>query len=201
MMRIARLLALLALLAVATGARADEKKKTDQKSEHKKSDKPTFHAMKTSTVSAKVKSVDQKTRMVTVVNDEGESTTFKADSRVKNLKQVKPGDVISATLTESLSARVMDPNEAVPVASQGSSTASAPAGAKPAAYHVEDAYVVAQVVAVDKENMVVTLKGPKGNTYPVKAREKKNIDKLAVGDNIEIHAARALALEVTTPQK
>ncbi|MFL5250173.1 MAG: hypothetical protein ACJ783_15865 [Myxococcales bacterium] len=200
MMRIARLMAVLALLAVATGARADEKK-SDQKSAQKKAEKPTFRAVKTSTVTAKVKSVDQKTRMVTLVNDDGESTTFKADSRIKNLKQVKPGDVVSATLTETLTARVMNPSEAVPVAAQGSSTASAPLGAKPAAYHVEDAYVVAQVVALDKENMVVTLKGPKGNTYPVKARDKKNVDKLAVGDNIEIHAARALALEVSTPQK
>jgi ribosomal protein S1 len=199
-MRIARLMAVLAVLAVATSARADEKK-ADQKSAQKKADKPTFHAMKTSTVTAKVKSVDQKTRMVTLVNDDGESTTFKADNRIKNLKQVKPGDVVTATVSETLTARVMNPSEAIPVASQGSSTASAPLGAKPAAYHVEDAYVVAQVVAIDKENMVVTLKGPKGNTYPVKAREKKNVDKLAVGDSIEIHAARALALEVSTPQK
>jgi hypothetical protein len=200
-MRMARLIAVLALLAVATGARADEKKKTDPKAEQKKGDKPTFKAMKTSTVTAKVKSVDQKTRMVTLVNEEGESTTFKADDRIKNLKQMQPGDVVTATLTETLTARVMDPKEAVPVASTGESTASAPVGSKPAAYHVADAYVVAQVVALDKENMVVTLKGPKGNTYPVKAREKKNVEKLAVGDNIEIHAARALAVEVSTPQK
>jgi len=194
-MRIAKILAVFALLLAATSARADEKKaSSDQK-------KPTFKAMKTSTVTAKVKSVDQKTRMVTLVNDDGESTTFKADNRIKNLKQVKPGDVVSATLTETLTARVMDPKEAVPIASQGSSTASAPAGAKPAAYHVEDAYVVSQVVAIDNENMVVTLKGPKGNTYPVKARDKNNVAKLAVGDNIEIHAARALALEVSTPKK
>jgi len=200
-MRIARLMAVLALLAVASGARADEKKADQKQSGQKKADKPTFKAMKTSTVTAKVKSVDQKTRMVTLVNEDGESTTFKADQRIKNLKQVKPGDVVSATLTETLTARVMNPSEAVPVASAGASTASAPQGAKPAAYHVEDAYVVAQVVAIDKENMVVTLKGPKGNTYPVKARDKNNVAKLAVGDNIEIHAARALALEVSTPQK
>ena len=38
MMRIARLMAVLALLAVATGARADEKK-SDQKSAQKKAEK------------------------------------------------------------------------------------------------------------------------------------------------------------------
>ena len=52
-----------------------------------------------------------------------------------------------------------------------------------------------------KENMIVTLKGPKGDAFPVKAREKKNVAKLAVGDNVEIHATQALAVEVTTPKK
>ena len=45
---------------------------------------PSFSASKTSTVTSTVKSVDQKTRMVTLVNQDGE-VTFKADKRVKNL--------------------------------------------------------------------------------------------------------------------
>jgi hypothetical protein len=190
-MRFANLVAAFVLCGALTGARAGEKK----------ADKPSFKATKTSTVTSTVQSVDQKTRMVTLKNEEGESVTFKADDRIKNLKQMKKGDLVTATLTETLTARVLSKEEAVPIASEGSSVASAPAGMKPAAYKVEDSYVVAEVVAIDKPNMIVTLRGPKGNTYPVKAKEKKNVDKLAVGDHIEIHAARALAVEVTTPQK
>src|SRR5439155_2778530 len=99
-MQIARLAAVLAVLGAAMAVRADE-------------GKPTFHAEKTSTVTSKVKAVDQKTRMMTLANDQGE-VTFKADNRVKNLKQVKPGDVVTATLTESLDARVLKPGESVP---------------------------------------------------------------------------------------
>lgn len=199
-MKIARFAALSLLLGSATLARAEEKKQDAQKQE-KKHDKPSFHASKTSTVTSKVKSVDQKTRMVTVVNDSGEELTFKADQRVKNLAQVKPGDLITATVTESLTARVLKPGESVPVASEGSTLASAPLGSKPAAYAAKEAYVVATVVAIDKENMIVTLKNAKGETFPVKGREKKNVDKLAVGDNIEIHATQSMAVEVTTPKK
>jgi hypothetical protein len=185
-MKIARL-ALVLALGFAGIARAD--------------DKPTFHASKTSTVTAKVKSVDQKTRMVTLVNEQGEEITFKADDRIKNLKQVKKGDVLTATVTESLNARVLKPGEAVPMASEGATAATAPLGAKPAGYAAKEVYVVATVAAIDKDNMIVTLKGPKGNAYPVKARDKNNVAKLAVGDNIEIHATKALAIEVTTPKK
>src|SRR5213082_2342665 len=141
-MKIARLAAVLLMLGASTAARADE-------------EKPSFHAVKTSTVTSKVKAVDQKTRMVTLVNNEGE-VTFKADDRIKNLKQMKPG-------------------ESVPEASEGSTLASAPLGQKPAGYAAKEVYVVATIAAIDKENMIVTLKGPKGDAFPVKAREKKNV--------------------------
>ena len=57
------------------------------------------------------------------------------------------------------------------------------------------------VAGVDKDAGTVTLKGPKGNTYPIKAKDKKKVAKLAVGDNVEIHAVQELAIEVTTPGK
>jgi TusA-related sulfurtransferase len=164
-------------------------------------DKPTFHASKTSTVTSKVKSVNQKTRMVTLVNDAGEEVTFKADQRIKNLKQLKKGDVVTATVTETLSARVLDPGETPTAAASGSTVASAPLGAKPAGYAAKEVYVVATIAAIDKDNMIVTLKNAQGEAFPVKAREKKNVEKLAVGDNIEIHATQSLAVEVTTPKK
>ncbi len=184
-MKIAKLAAVF-VFAVATVALADVQK-------------PTFHASKTSTVTSKVKAVDQKTRMVTLVNDSGEEITFKADQRVKNLKQVKPGDVVTATVNETLDARVLKPGETVPQASEGSTVGSAPLGAKPAGYAAKEVYVVATIAAIDKENMIVTLKTPNGEAFPVKAKEKKNVEKLAVGDNIEIHATKSLAVQVTTP--
>jgi Cu/Ag efflux protein CusF len=186
-MHIARIATLVAVLCAAAATRADD-------------EKPSFAAVKTSTVTSRVKSVDQKTRMVTLVNDDGE-VTFKADNRVKNLAQVKPGDIVTAVLTESLTARVLKPGESIPVAAEGSSVATAPLGQKPAGYEAREAIVVATIAAIDKKNMIVTLKGPKGNTYPVKAKDPKNVDKLAVGDNVEIHAKRALAIEVSSPRQ
>jgi hypothetical protein len=186
-MRIPTLAAVL-VLAFAGLARADEQK-------------PTFHASRTETVTAKVKAVDQKKRMVTLVNDAGEEIKFKADERIKNLKQVKKGDVLTATLNESIDARILKPGETPRIASEGSTMATAPQGSKPSAYAAKEHYVTATIAAIDKENMVVTLKGPDGNTFPVKARKKENVDKLAVGDNVEIHTTQAVAVEVTTPQK
>jgi Cu/Ag efflux protein CusF len=185
-MRINRLAVVLAFAGFAATARAE--------------DKPSFAATKTSTVTSTVKSVDQQTRMVTLANQDGE-VTFKADDRVKNLAQVKPGDTVTATVTESLSARVLKKGEAVPQASEGSTVAGAPLGAKPAGYAAKEVLVVATIAAIDKKNLIVTLKGPKGNAYPIKAKDKNNVAKLKVGDQVEIHATKSMAIEVTTPKQ
>jgi len=185
-MRIGKLAVVLAFAGFAGTSRADEK--------------PSFSATKTSTVTSTVKSVDQQTRMVTLANQDSE-VTFKADDRVKNLAQVKPGDTVTATVTESLSARVLKKGEAIPQASEGSTVAGAPIGAKPAGYAAKEVLVVATIAAIDKKNMIITLKGPKGNAYPIKAKDKNKVAKLAVGDNVEIHATRTLAIEVTTPKQ
>jgi hypothetical protein len=200
-MKIARFAAALAIASAAGLARADDAKPAAAAPAAKPPDKPSFHASKTSTVTSKVKAVDQKTRKVTLVSDDGTEVTFTADKKIKNLKQVKKGDVVTATLTESLSARVMAPGEAIPASAGGSTLATAPLGAKPAAYEGKEVYVVATVDAIDKPNMIVTLKDSSGNAFPVKAQKKENLDKIAIGDHIEIHAIKSLAVEVTTPKK
>jgi hypothetical protein len=188
-MRIQKLLAsLLLFLGVGTLALAEEQK-------------PSFHASKTSTVTSKVKAVDQSTRMVTLLNDRGEEYTFKADQRVKNLPQLKPGDLVSATVSEELSARVLKKGESIPVASEGTTLTTAPLGAKPAAQASTHTYVVATVAAIDKKNMIVTLKSANGEAVPIKAKEKANVDKLKVGDNVEIEATKSVAIQVTTPKQ
>ena len=192
-MSVARGALLLAMLGSA--AWAAEKKKAPKGGE-----KPTFHAEKTSTVTATVKSVDQKSRMVTLSNPDGE-VTFTASPEIKNLPQMKVGDVVTATMTETVSAHVLKKGESVPYAADRNASASAPLGQKPAAWTEKQMYVVAKIAAIDKENMIVTLKTPQGEAYPVKARKKENLDKLAVGDDIAISATKAVAVQVTEPEK
>jgi len=165
----------------------------------KKQAKPTIDVAHTVTFTSTVKSVDQKTRVVTLVGRGGEEVTFTADKRVKNLPQLKVGDEVTVTLDESLKARVLEPGETPPQGSQSSNLTSAPVGAKPAAHATKDVHVVATVAAIDLANMVVTLKSPNGETWPVKARSKANLEKLKVGDVIDIRSTKSLAVKVSSP--
>jgi hypothetical protein len=188
MIRIASLAAAFAMSA--TLALAEEKGAKDAK--------PSLDVAHEITFTSKVKSVDQSTRVVTLVGRGGEEVTFTADKRIKNLSQLKVGDEVTVTLEESLKARVLDPGEAVPLGTkQESNLTSAPVGAKPAGTATSDVHVVATVAAIDVPNMVVTLKGANGETFPVKARSKANIEKLKVGDTIDIRSTKRLAVQVT----
>ena len=177
-------LAVFALLVAATVAGTEDKK-------------PSFRASKTSTVTSTVMAVDQKTRMATLANEDGE-LTVKADTGVKNLDEVKLGNVVTATVTEAISGRVLKKGPSIPSGSEGPTTPSAPLGAKPAGHSAKEACAIATIAALDKDSGVITLEGPKGNTYPIQATGKETIDKLEVGDKVEIHAAQAIGIEVTS---
>src|SRR5262249_53091427 len=193
MTRIASLAAVFALSA--TVALAEEAKKAPAKDT-----KPSLDAAHEVTFTSTVKSVDQKTRVVTLLGRGGEEVTFTADNRIKNLAQLKVGDEVTVTLEESIKARVLDPGEpAVLGTTRDGSLSTAPLGAKPAGTQTQDVHVVATVAAIDVPNMVVTLKGANGETWPVKARSKTNIQKLKVGDNIDIRSTKRLAVQVATP--
>jgi hypothetical protein len=87
---------LAATLCLATAARA-ETPAAEPKGEV---------AMATATVTATVTKINHETREVTVKAEDGKEHTFVASEDVKNLAQVKPGDVITATYGEALAYEV-----------------------------------------------------------------------------------------------
>jgi hypothetical protein len=57
--------------------------------------------------------------------------------------------------------------------------------------------VAATVQAIDKDKRLVTLKGPKGNSFVVHAGpEVKNFERIAVGDQVVVRYVEALTLEL-----
>jgi hypothetical protein len=62
-------------------------------------------------VKATVVKVDQATRMVTLKGQDGKMLEVEAGDAVKHLDQVKPGDVVAVTYTESLAFQVVPKGE------------------------------------------------------------------------------------------
>jgi len=58
----------------------------------------------------------------------------------------------------------------------------------------------ARIIAIDKENRIITLRGPRGNDLAVKADEKiQRFNELKVGDIVTATYAQAVAVRVRKP--
>jgi hypothetical protein len=154
----------------------------------------------TSTVTATVTSVNQATREVTVKTDDGRELGFIASEDVKNLAQVKPGDVLTATYSEALVYEVKKGGAAV-APTVSAAGGSAKPGEKPAAGVAQQAKVTVLITAIDRSIPTVTFKGPKGNTKTIKVKHPEKLEGVSVGDTVEITYTEALAVKVETAPK
>ena len=131
---------------------------------------------------ATVEAVDLSTRMVTLKGSQGKSVTFKASDEVKNLAQVKVGDVVKFKYYESLAVRVLKEGEAFPKAGESAVMARAKPGEKPAGVVGTETTVNATITAIDKAAKTATLKLEDGKTVTVTPRDPKNLEKVKVGN-------------------
>ena len=149
----------------------------------------------TTTVTAKVTKIDQKTRKVTIKTDDGKEYSFIAGDNVKNLAQVKKGDVITAVYTEAIAYQVRKHNKQTGV-EVTDAVAAAPAGAKPAGAVVQQTTVAVTITAIDSTIPTVTFKGPQGNTKTIKVKDPQKLVGVKVGDVVDITYTEALAVKV-----
>lgn len=152
-------------------------------------------------VRATVKAVDQRTRRVTLVDESGGEAVFYADEAVKNLAQVKPGDVLEGELAESvvLEVREPTPQEAAEGASILEVAATAEPGQRPAGVFARQITAVLVIEAIDEAAGTATLLGPAGVPRVVPVRNPANLKRVAVGDTVVATYTETLALEVRAP--
>jgi hypothetical protein len=93
-------------------------------------------------VKATVVAVDQATRMVTLKGPDGKTFEVQAGDAVQHLDQVKPGDVVSVTYTESLAFQVAPKGETPQGVSESAQriTGGGEIGRQATSYFTIDAY-------------------------------------------------------------
>ncbi|HVO27007.1 MAG TPA: hypothetical protein VMW56_25635 [Candidatus Margulisiibacteriota bacterium] len=150
---------------------------------------------------ATVKAIDLKTRMVTLKRADGSLIKFRAGDDVRNLPQVKVGDEVTVTYYESLAFEVKKPGDAAPGASVAETAERAKAGEKPGATGARVTTVTTTIAGIDKSAGTVTLKTPDGELTTIKARNPDNLNRVSVGDLVQITYTEALGISVETPTK
>lgn len=147
-------------------------------------------------VKATVEAVDPAARTVTLKGPRGKAFTVSVDDKVRNLSDVKVGDEVVARYFEAIAFELKKPGEAVPGKSVREIADPAGPGGKRAAFGGREVTVVATIEAIDPKKGTVTLRGPEGKSVEVTAKDPKNLQKVKVGDLIEITYTEALAISI-----
>jgi Cu/Ag efflux protein CusF len=153
------------------------------------------------TTTARVKALDQQTRYVTLERADGSEVTVYADPTVRNLSQVQVGDEVTAAYYESLAYEVKKPGTATPGATVAEEATRAKPGEKPGAAGARTTTAVVTITGIDSTAGTVTLQGPSGRVTTVKARDPRNLERVAVGDLVEVTYTEAIAVAVDKPVK
>ncbi|MDQ1309964.1 MAG: hypothetical protein QG601_1234 [Pseudomonadota bacterium] len=156
--------------------------------------------MASATVTATVLKINHETREVTVKAEDGEEHTFVASEDVKNLAQVKPGDVITATYGEALAYEVKKGGQVADVATVVGGGAAAP-GSRPAGGIARQTTVTVLITAIDPKAPSVTFKGPQGNTRTIKVLHPEKLEGVSVGDTVQLTFTEAFAIKVEAAPK
>jgi Cu/Ag efflux protein CusF len=144
---------------------------------------------------AVVTAIDQKTREVTLKKEDGTEVTFVASEDVKNLAQVKPGDVLHVVYGEALAYEVKKGGTTVAPATTIAGGA-AELGQKPEGALARQTTATVLITAIDPKVPSVTFKGPAGNTRTIKVLHPEKLVGVSVGDTVELTFTEAVAIKV-----
>jgi len=149
-------------------------------------------------VSATVDAVDQKTRIIILKNAEGDLTAVQAGPEVRNLAQVKKGDVVKIQYYEAFAAEIkMAGSEKHKSVVEGA--ARAKLGDKPGMKGVTEVKVTVTIDAINLDEHAVAFTDPDGVKHLVVAERpegQKFIKQLKKGDLVDLTYTEAVAVSV-----
>ena len=157
---------------------------------------------KTKSVSgtATIQAIDSTTRAITLRDETGVEDTYIAGPEVKRFDEFKVGDTVKMTYYESV---VLQARKAG--AAAGTSGAKPPTtdaaitrgkGATPGVTASVQDKMTVTVKSIDAAVPSITVTTPDGRTVTRKVEDKKNIEGISAGDQIDITYTRALLTEI-----
>jgi hypothetical protein len=148
---------------------------------------------------ATVVSVDMAKRVVTLKKEDGSTQSYVVSEDVKNLDQVKPGDIVKSSILESVAIYVRKSNEA-PDATVSKSISLAPKGEKPGMVLTDTFELIAKVEGIDLNKGTIAVKAPDGSIKSfVIDKSVDNFKNIKVGDDVILNVTVAIIIDVEKP--
>jgi hypothetical protein len=148
------------------------------------------------TIQATIEAIDKTKKVVTLKGPKGNLVDVDASGAAR-FDQLKVGDVVTATYTESLAVHIRKPGEAAPPAATAGVT---PREKGPGATVQQQQTVTVVVEAIDPKVPSVTVKTADGRVQSFRIQNPKNIENLKVGDKVDVTYSQALLLKADPPK-
>lgn len=145
---------------------------------------------------ATITAIDAATRAVTLKGPKGNEMVVTAGPEVKNFAQMKVGDQVTVEYVESLALELKKGGGAPVAATAKEGAAAAKPGERPGMVGGRQVTVVADVIDLNAETQVVTLKGPQ-RTVELKVRDPEQFKLIKKGDQVQATYTEAMAIAVT----
>ena len=138
----------------------------------------------TVTVSGTVETIDHQKRVVNIKAPDGKIVTVDVPAGATRFDELKVGDKVSITYNNTVSARLKAPGEAPVNTATGTSTAGQ--GDRPGGTAGVERTMTVTVSDVDKGTSSITFTGPNGWKYSRRVVDPTVLDKVKVGDQVDI---------------
>jgi len=115
---------------------------------------------------------------------------------VKNFDRLHVGDRVALQVFKSLTLELKKGSTAVVSRSEETAKVGGEAGQQPGGALGRQVTVMAEVIGVDAENQVVTLKGP-NRSVDLEVRDPEQFKLIAVGDRVEATYTEAVAVSIS----
>ena len=145
------------------------------------------------TMKASIEAIDKTLRSVTLKGPRGNLVTVYADDSFKRFDQLKVGDIVTATITLAVAARIRKAGDPEPKEMKESSTVfKEKIGGKAYA----ESIVTVTIEEIDRTAPSVTVKAPDGRILSFRVKNAANLKNLKVGDQVDITVGLGLLLSV-----
>ena len=145
--------------------------------------------------------VDKKTRTITFKNKEGESK-FVAGPEITNFNQIKKGDRLNVTYQLAVAIELLKTkSDGVRSKVESNTITGSKANEKPAETIANKTTIIADIVEVNREKKLVSVKGPSGKVTTVTVKNPALLADVNVGEQVKVIYYDAMAASITAPKK
>ncbi len=136
-----------------------------------------------------------KKKLLKLKGARGNLMAIRVDEQVRNLSQLKPGDVVSIDYYQAVA---IDAKKAsgTPGVTERTTVTRARSGEKPGGVALRKVHVITEVMGVNTDTQTILVRGPLGHLTEVKVNNPELFSELQAGGRVDLTYVEGLAIAV-----